>query len=234
MGSRPHVQVLMPVYNEEHALPIVLAEWDQMFTENNINYNFVICEDGSNDGTKSILNKLKRKYPITLNQKQYRRGYGRAICDGLSDITADYMLCIDSDGQCDPKDFINLWKMRMPQTIIIGTRVDRKDTKLRRIYSRLFYIYFWLLFGGNILDPSSCFLLADSSVMRKYTATMELAKESFRWGVAATCLKNRIQVKETPINHRKRLSGTTRVFSTSKVIGVVWRGFIGLLSIRFS
>ena len=230
----PLVEMILPVHNEKEALPLVLAEWDAMFKANGISYSFIICEDGSNDGTQAVIEALQNTYPIILSQKTKRRGYGQAILDGLELVTADYLLCIDSDGQCDPADFIRLWKQRGESYIITGIRVDRKDTKLRQSYTGLFHAFFWVLFQGNVVDPSSCFLLAPTKIMKDNAYLIGMADESFRWGVCAACRKNNIKILELPINHRYRIAGRTRVFSLKQMPGVVYRGFAGLLKIRFA
>jgi dolichol-phosphate mannosyltransferase len=234
MHNNPDVEMIVPVFNEREALPLVLAEWHSMFIANNIKCNFIICEDGSTDGTKQLLPELSRKYPVIINQKDYRRGYGRAILDGAECITADYVLCIDSDGQCDPADFMKLWEHRLPTRVIIGHRVTRQDTKLRQLYTKLFYLYFWLLFRGKVADPSSCFMLLPAKVLKENAKYIDFAAESFRWGVTAACLKQRVGICELPINHRARIAGRTRVFTVRTVPAIVWRGVKGMMKIRFT
>jgi len=225
--------MILPVFNERKSLPIVLMEWDAMFRANKIPYNFVICEDGSTDGTKEILPGLVKKYPVKLNQAPYRRGYGPAIIDGLDDVSADYLLCIDSDGQCDPADFLKLWRQRKSAGIVIGRRVKRKDNLLRQFFTGSFYCAFWLLFQGKVRDPSSCFLLAETSVLKRNIKYLSLMLEGFRWAVVAVCIKKKIRILEFPINHRQRIAGASRVYHFRTLPGLVCRNFIGLLKIRF-
>lgn len=228
------LQVIMPVHNEKIALPIVIKEWSTTLSSLKINYEFIICEDGSTDGTQKILAKLANKFPIIINHSLKRRGYGNAMLSGIDESTADYLLCIDSDGQCDPKDFEKFWKVRNTNTILLGERKPRRDSRLRKIYSFMFHMFFKVLYLDNIKDPSSCFMLSPRELMRSISNQVAYSAESFRWGVCAASLKNNISIKELPINHRLRISGTTRVFTLKNIPGIVFRGMKGILQIRFS
>ena len=55
------IQILLPVYNEEEHIEKTLEEI-HLNLEKKINYQFIISEDGSTDGTKAILRKLEKKY----------------------------------------------------------------------------------------------------------------------------------------------------------------------------
>lgn len=228
------LQVIMPVYNEKTALPIVIEEWAHVLSALSINYEFIICEDGSTDGTKEILTELKHKYPLVVNQANQRRGYGNAMLSGIKQSRAKQLLCIDSDGQCDPNDFAKFWASRNNHTILLGERKPRRDTKLRRVYSFFFHLFFKLFYFDNLKDPSSCFMLAPSRVIKKLSSDILYSAESFRWGVCAAAIKKKVAIKEIRINHRNRLSGRTRVFTLKNTPGIVLRGAIGILRIKFS
>lgn len=228
------LHVIMPVYNEVAALPIVVEEWASMLTSLSINYQFIICEDGSIDGTKELLTTLQKKYPIIASQTDTRRGYGKAMLAGIKLANAEYVACLDADGQCNPQDFIKFWQARDRKVILLGERKPRRDTKLRKVYSFLFHLFFKMLYQDHIKDPSSCFMLAPSKVLKNLSRQIAFAEESFRWGVCAAALKNNIKIKEIRINHRKRLSGRTRVFTISNTPGIVFRGMKGMIQIKLS
>ena len=59
------LQILLPVFNEEKHIEETLEEI-HLNLKNTINYQFIISEDGSTDGTKTILNKLKDQYNFIL------------------------------------------------------------------------------------------------------------------------------------------------------------------------
>ena len=82
-NSNESLQILMPVHNEGKSLEeTILKIYEVVKTK--INFSFIICEDGSNDDTVEILNRLKLKYPIILLTYPFKKGYSNAVIDGYS------------------------------------------------------------------------------------------------------------------------------------------------------
>jgi dolichol-phosphate mannosyltransferase len=229
------LSIILPVYNERQTLPILLAEWSHTLHTLGIEFEFVICEDGSNDGTKELLPGLQKIYPIQLNQSFNRRGYGGAVLEGISIAHGNWILCIDSDGQCDPKDLNVFWNKRENNSVLIGWRNQRKDVLMRKIMSRLFGALFTILFPRNAIhDPSAPFVLFQKSTISPYIRTdLSKMKEGFWWGFVAVCHIRSISIKENIVNHRVRVHGKTQVYRLSKIPSIVIRNIMGLLSIRY-
>ena len=125
------LQILMPVYNEAQSIEDTVNEIHQTIKDQ-INYEFIISEDGSTDGTKEILKKLKEKFPIILISEEGRKFYSKAVIDGIKKASADYLLIKDSDGQCDPKDILRFWEVKEDSDLINGYRFPRYDFAYRR------------------------------------------------------------------------------------------------------
>ncbi len=97
--KQPNLSVILPVHNEVDSLERVVCEWDSSLRKiPGLQHVFIICEDGSTDGTKELIIELGRRYAILNNSVPSRRGYGQAIRDGIRLSETDYVLCIDSDG----------------------------------------------------------------------------------------------------------------------------------------
>jgi glycosyltransferase involved in cell wall biosynthesis len=105
------VSICLPVYNEAKSIKFVLQEWTKILERLKVKYNIICSEDGSSDGTKKILKSLSKKNKKIINNSSiFRRGYGKAVISGIEKSKSKYIVCIDSDGQCDPGDFIKFWK----------------------------------------------------------------------------------------------------------------------------
>jgi glycosyltransferase involved in cell wall biosynthesis len=225
------LNIILPVFNEKETIEVVLKEWKRELNKFNFKYYFVICEDGSTDGTKTLLKKIKDKYNLILNQKEKRRGYGGAVIDGIKSAKSKYILCVDSDGQCNPKDFKMFWKNRHRAEIIIGWRVKRADPPNRIVYSLLFKILFWVLFPVKIHDPSASFVLFNRQTINPYLKYLEFLKEGFWWGFVGTCFKKKISFYEIKINHRKRVNGDSQVYLSSNIFSIAIRNSFGLFNL---
>lgn len=89
-------------------------------------------------------------------------------------VEADYVLCLDSDGQCDPKDFAKFWQNRDRTDIVIGWRVHRADSLLRRTFSRFFYLLYQVVFRTPVHDPSCPFVLFPREVAHRLGADLPI------------------------------------------------------------
>lgn len=228
------LSVILPVYNEAQIIEIVIKEWRKVLNKARLNFELIICEDGSNDGTKSLLQKITPKYRLILNQVNYRRGYGQAVIDGITTAKKNFILCVDSDGQCDPRDFPKFWARRYQQDALIGWRKHRADSQQRKIFSRLFKTIFLLLFPTLIHDPSAPYVLFRKRKIYPYLKYLRFLKEGFWWGFIGMCVKKGLCVAELPIYHRRRLAGDTQVYHLKKIPSIAIRNLFGLIKLKFS
>lgn len=226
------LNIILPVHNEKNSIESVLKEWKQELDKQNLTYSFIVCEDGSTDGTSDLLKKLTNKYPILLNQKNGRRGYGKAVIDGINSAETEYILCVDSDGQCDPRDFKKFWNNKEKAHVIIGWRKKRVDPLQRKIFSLLFKTFFLALFPTAIHDPSAPFVLFKKQTIMPHISYLTYLREGFWWGFVGMCVKKKLTIQEIPINHRKRINGTTQVYKVKNIPGISIRNLLGLLKLK--
>jgi glycosyltransferase involved in cell wall biosynthesis len=231
--SKPiELQVLLPVHNEADSIAHTIREIFQEIASQ-VSMEFIVCEDGSVDGTPAILRQLSSELPIKLMTSEERKGYSRAVKDGMLAQTAPYLLCLDSDGQCDPRDFWKFWEARDQAEILIGRRAIRADPGFRRVLSRGFYLIYQLFFHVPVHDPSCPFVLAKQPVMACLAVEMERMQQGFWWEFTARAHLHRFTFKEIPIHHRPRFAGKTQVYHLIKLPGIGLRHFLALFQIRF-
>lgn len=228
----PSLSIVLPVFNERKSIEDVLKEWSEELKRQKVSFKFIICEDGSTDGTSKFLKRIQTKYGLILNQVEYRRGYGGAVIDGIRTAKTDYILSIDSDGQCDAKDFMKFWKNKNKADIIIGWRTERADAIQRKIFSKAFRTVFKLLFPCKIHDPSAPFVLYKKKTVLPYLKYFKFLREGFWWGFVGTAVKKNLTIYELPINHRIRLNGETVVYKTGKIPSIALRNLAGLIKLR--
>ena len=64
-----NLQILMPVHNEADTIGKQIFKINKILKKK-INFSFLICEDGSKDGTLEVLHKLKKKFKIHIISKK--------------------------------------------------------------------------------------------------------------------------------------------------------------------
>ncbi len=228
------ISIVLPIHNEVGNLEKLLSEWN--FSLNGkINFEFVLVEDGSTDGTKELIKNLEYKYPILNLSTFEKRGYSRAVLDGIKASTGDYILCTDSDNQIKVSSLVeNLKNLPEEETFLFGYRFPRKDPLNRLLYSALFKVLHDIIFNSKLKDPSCPFVIGNKNDFQKLPDSLLLKmKEGFWWGFVGVCLKFKIKFKEVPIQHFARSEGEAgyKLFNLPKII---LRNTLGIIIIKFS
>ena len=226
----PDVEVLLPVHNEGQSIEATIRE---IFEElsSRIDVGFIICEDGSRDNTKDVLTRLAKELPLRLNLTGERRGYSRAVRDGMHMLHADYLLCLDSDGQCDARDFQKFWDARKRCDVVLGWRVNRADTFVRRAFSRFFYLLYQLVLHVPVHDPSCPYVLIPRRVALQLVDHLGAMQQGFWWEFVARVHRGGYRIAELPVNHRLRSAGETQVYRWSRMPGIFIRHVLAIFRI---
>jgi glycosyltransferase involved in cell wall biosynthesis len=120
MNGDPKISVVMPVYNGEAYLQEAIdSVLQQTFRE----FEFIIINDGSTDGTAAILARYEKiDHRITVLQQE-NRGLISALNRGCRLASAKYIARMDADDVCLPERFARQWKYieGHPQIGIVGT-----------------------------------------------------------------------------------------------------------------
>ena len=92
------VSVIIPVYNQKSMIEIVI---DAVFRTVYRNIEIIVVNDGSNDGTKEILDNLTKKYSNLKVIHKKNEGKRRAVAAGFYASKGNYLVLIDSDSIVD-------------------------------------------------------------------------------------------------------------------------------------
>jgi dolichol-phosphate mannosyltransferase len=229
-SGNPALEVLLPIYNEAESIEGTIREIYEALSQQTT-LRFILCEDGSVDGTKETLLGVARQFPSKLIMSDERKGYSGVVLDGMKALEAEYLLCLDSDGQCDPKDFARFWEVRDQQDVTIGWRVKRSDNLLRTTLSRAFYLLYQLFFRVPVHDPSCPFVLAHKRVIEGLVSQLGEMKQGFWWEFTARVYRLGFSVREIPVNHRGRSAGSTRVYWLTRMPIIGYRHLVALFAI---
>lgn len=135
---------------------------------------------------------------------------------------------LDSDGQCDPRDFPRFWTERERSDVVIGHRVNRQDTTLRRAMSRSFYLVYKLLYRVPVHDPSCPYVLARHDVIAAIAPDMREMQQGYWWEFVARVHRRGYSILELPVNHRLRAAGETQIYRLGKLPGIGFRHAVAL------
>jgi len=225
------LQILLPVYNEASSIKKTLFDIYESLKDR-VNFEFIITEDGSTDNTKEILNDLKQKLPMTLISDDKRKYYSLAVLDGIKKASSDFLLIMDSDGQCDPKDIMSFWHKRKETDLVCGYRSPRYDFAYRRFISKIFYLIYNILFKVPLRDPSFAFVFMNKKTYTNLNNFTPYLPDGFFWEFNARANKLNFLFSEIRINHRKRSAGDTKIYTLNKLPRIAYNNLLGLLKLK--
>lgn len=98
----PQVSIIVPTYNETENLLALVERIDKALSPA-IDYEVVIVDDDSPDGTAAVANNLSQKYPIRVIVRKEARGLASAVVQGFRCAKAQTLTVIDADLQHPPE-----------------------------------------------------------------------------------------------------------------------------------
>jgi glycosyltransferase involved in cell wall biosynthesis len=96
------LSILMPVYNERERVEKAIAE--VLATDLPSDFELIIVDDGSTDGTREILREGNWDSRIRLFEHEHNQGKGAAIQTALGKAQGDFACIFDADLEYDPAD----------------------------------------------------------------------------------------------------------------------------------
>lgn len=92
------ISIITPTYNEKDNITYFITAVSQMMIKLRLNYEIIVVDDNSPDGTGRIVEKLKSKNPnIKLIKRKGKLGIGSAYFDGFQSAKGDYLIALDAD-----------------------------------------------------------------------------------------------------------------------------------------
>ena len=220
----PGLDIVIPVHNEENSIASSLRELCELLAATGkYKFRLIVCEDGSSDKTLQILERLSVDLPIRLVTSPRRKGYARAVTDGLRESEADYCAVFEGDGQTDPRGIEILLDHIRGQDVVVGWRNPRSDHWFRKAMSRGFRGVYRMFFDVALTDPSYACILIRGPVLRHVMPHIRgRMPAGFFWEFNAWCHALELRVAEVPVPHRSRRHGKTRVYHASKLPGIAF------------
>ena len=102
----PRLSVIVPTYNESQNLTALAARIHQAL--DGLDYEIVVVDDDSPDGTAQIAQTLSSTYPITVVCRKQERGLATAVVSGFIHAKGEVFAVIDADLQHPPEIILNL------------------------------------------------------------------------------------------------------------------------------
>ena len=133
MEKKIYLSVIIPAYNEEDRIKNTLLEIDKFLTIQNYNYEIIVVDDGSCDGTSELVKNLQKnisKLEIISNQKNCGKGY--AVRRGMLEACGKFRLFMDADNATGVEQIQNFFPFfQKGYEIVIGSR-DLQNSQIKK------------------------------------------------------------------------------------------------------
>jgi len=211
------LSLVIPFYNEEKNIEKVVGGLVNNLEKASMDYELILVDNGSVDGSPQILVELARKKPdrIKVVHVSANQGYGWGIINGLKNANGEYVGYMGGDGQIKPEDAIRVFRQieRGSCDLAKAKRVSREDGLCRKIYSFVFNHLFWVIFRVASLDINGT-----PKIFHKHC--LEIFHLTTRdWFIDAEIMIKAnylgLKVREVPVEFLRREEGSSHVRFTT-------------------
>jgi len=214
MTSDPLLSLLMqlsvvhPCYNEKENIEHTVRETLEWFSDEGIDGEVIITDDGSSDDSPQILQRLSledSRVRIVTHEKN--QGYGIAVRSGCDAAIKEYIAFVDSDGQFKVEDLNRLIPSLKDYDFVPGRRKKRADPFHRNVLGKILGVLIFVTFGTWIRDVNCGMKIFKKSLwptMRPLYGTekffntelyLRLKNAGYKW-------------EQVPVPHYPRTAGT--------------------------
>ena len=229
--------VIIPTYNEKENIEAIARKVFSLPGD----FQVLVIDDGSPDGTASIVKGLQAEFPERLHllERSGKQGLGTAYLTGFHwslDHGYDYVFEMDADFSHNPDDLLRLYAACAEQgaDLAVGSRychgVSVVDWPMSRIImSSYASAYVRTILNMKVYDTTAGFVCytrrvletidLDAVQMKGYGFQMEMKYSAYRLG---------FRIQEVPIIFTNRQLGTSKMSS-----GIFGEAFWGVIKLRF-
>lgn len=223
-----NLSIVIPVFNEVDNLPLLHEAIHSALDDHpDLNWEVVLVDDGSSDGSLEVLEDLAVSDPAHICVVALRRNFGQtaAIAAGIDHAQGDVIVLLDADMQNDPADIpMMVEKINQGYDVVSGWRVNRQDTFVTRtLPSRIANQLISTVTGVHLHDYG-CTLKA---YRREVLTGFRLYGEMHRF-IPAYANSVGARMIEVPVTHHPRKFGKTK-YGLNRTVKVI----LDLFTVKF-
>jgi len=219
--ANPDLTVVIPTFKERNNLELLIPSIENQLKQVNCNFQILIVDDDSNDGTVELLSRLDGQYHnVKMLIRKDKKGIASAWQDGFSLSDSRFIACMDGDLSHDPKYLVDMFREIITKDcdMVIGSRYLEgfyKDFQgkafLARFMSAIGQYLGRFLLGLKQRDISHSFRIFKKEIFEKINDSLLCEGNSYLVEFLYLTVKNNFYVCEIPIIYRKRVYGQTKL-----------------------
>lgn len=225
MATSGLLSVIAPIYNEVHNIPVLYDRIYAVMEEIGSQWELVLVNDGSTDGSTEIIHALYEKDPAHVRTLHFARNFGHqiAITAGMDYSQGEAVILIDADLQ-DPPEVITdmVAKWREGYEVVYAVRAEREgESWFKLTTAKLFYRILYNITDVRIPVDTGDFRLMDRKVVNAVDSMREHTR--FLRGMVSW-----VGFRQTGVEYTrgKRHTGSTK-YPFRKMLRFAWDGITG-------
>jgi dolichol-phosphate mannosyltransferase len=240
----PRLSVVIPMYNEEEVLPLLVSRLRPVLDGLDRSYEVVAVDDGSRDDTAAIVHLMRASWPqLRLVKLRRNSGHQAALTAGLFRARGDYVVSLDADLQDPPETIAEMLRLAEDGDldIVYGVRGDRStDTFFKRNTAGLYYRLMRRVVGKKVPTGAGDFRLVSRAMVEALRQLPERAPVyrllvpwlGFPSGeVRYTREKRAAGMSKYPLGKMIKLTVDSIVSFTAAPLRIaIWLGALGVLA----
>lgn len=216
------ISVIIPCYYSENTITDVVEETIKEFKKiNNYSYEFILVNDGSDDGTYKKICKLAEKYPFVTGV-DFSKNFGQhnAIIAGMKLAKGDYILGMDDDFQTHPSQIGKLIsKIEEGYDVVYGKFPQRHHSLIRNMQSRISE------FSANyLIDNPKGLKACPMYIIRAFVKDEVIKSQSSYTNLRGLFLRTTSSITNAEIEHFDRKIGKSGY--TLKKLMRLWSSYL--------
>ena len=228
--------IIIPTYNEKENIEKIILKVFSL----DVDFDILIVDDGSPDGTANIVKETQKTYPKKLHivERTGKLGLGTAYIFGFKwalKNNYDYIFEMDADFSHDPDDLIRLYKACHEEKgdVAIGSRYIKGVNIVNWPMSRLLMSFFAskyvkIITGMPINDSTAGFKCYKRSVLEKINLEkIQFVGYAFQIEMKFTAWKYGFNVVEVPVIFTDRQEGASKMSG-----GIFFEAFFGVMQMK--
>ncbi len=204
-AKQTKLSILMPVFNEERTVAAAVSE--VLRTSYPCEYELIIVNDGSRDGTNEILSALRHSHARVIRHPR-NLGKGAALQTGAFAATGTHVVPFDADMEYEPSDLVRLIEpvLRGRCDVVYGVRLPGSNTHYQSyrhvMGNRALTFAANVMFDAALSDIHTCLKLLPTELFRE----LDLSEDGFGLDseLTAKLLARGIAPFEVPVSYHSR------------------------------
>lgn len=207
------ISIVVPTYNERDNVEELIRRISKSLE--GLNYEVVVVDDNSPDGTAELAEKLSKEFPVRVVRRPGKLGLATAVLDGVRKSVGEYVVVMDADLQHPPEVIPKMYEcvlngcdLVIASRYVCGGSISNWGL-IRRLISRAAAILAKILISKarGISDPLSGYFM----FRREVLSTANLSPRGFKILLELLVKGNYVRVCEVPYSFNVRVKGKSKL-----------------------